>query len=171
MSEVACKVENTHDTLAQGRRVGSMNHLRLTVTDIGRAERFYYPLLGFMGYRLVVKSNSRLAWAAMTPIGSLQWFILSVAGGAGESRAHDRYSPGLHHFAWAADSREQVNQFHELLVQLKATVLDRPAEYSYENGYYAVFFSDPDGLKLEFVYVPLSGSELYWETAGELAKR
>jgi hypothetical protein len=32
-------------------------------------------------------------------------------------------------------------------------VLDTPAEYDYEPGYYAVFFSDPDDMKLEFVHV------------------
>jgi hypothetical protein len=34
------------------------------------------------------------------------------------------------------------------------TVLDAPAEYDYEPGYYAVFFTDPDGMKLEFLHVP-----------------
>ena len=33
--------------------------------------------------------------------------------------------------------------------------LDPPAEYpQYALGYYAVFFADPDGLKLEFVHMP-----------------
>ena len=35
-----------------------------------------------------------------------------------------------------------------------ATVPDAPAEYDYEPGYYAVFFTDPDGMKLEFVHIP-----------------
>ena len=29
-----------------------------------------------------------------------------------------------------------------------------PSEYSYIPGYYAVFFYDPDGIKLEIVHVP-----------------
>lgn len=29
-----------------------------------------------------------------------------------------------------------------------------PREYGYTPGYYAVFFFDPDGLKLEIVYKP-----------------
>jgi catechol 2,3-dioxygenase-like lactoylglutathione lyase family enzyme len=33
------------------------------------------------------------------------------------------------------------------------TILDAPAEYpQYGTGYYAVFFADPDGLKLEYVH-------------------
>jgi glyoxylase I family protein len=146
------------------RRTGSMNHIRLTVTDILRAEGFYDPLLRFMGYRLVEKGTSRLAWAGMTPSGGLQWVILSLASEGGARRAHDRYSPGLHHFAWSADSRVEVDQFHTLLHDIGATVLDAPAEYPYEQGYYAVFFSDPDGMKLEFVHVPPSGSQEYWAT-------
>ena len=30
----------------------------------------------------------------------------------------------------------------------------RPAEYGYTPGYYAVFFADPDGIKLEVVFEP-----------------
>jgi len=54
-----------------------------------------------------------------------------------------------------AHSREDVNLLHELLLKIGATVLNPPADYpTYGEGYYAVFFSDPDGIKLEFVYVP-----------------
>ena len=31
---------------------------------------------------------------------------------------------------------------------------NEPAEYDYIPGYYAVFFHDPDGIKLEIVHVP-----------------
>jgi hypothetical protein len=35
-----------------------------------------------------------------------------------------------------------------------ADVLDPPQEYPYVPGYYAVFFRDPDGMKLEYVHIP-----------------
>jgi hypothetical protein len=50
-----------------------------------------------------------------------------------------------------------------MLLENDVNVLDPPADYSYEPGYYAVFFSDPDGMKLEFVHVPLEGSRVYWQ--------
>jgi catechol 2,3-dioxygenase-like lactoylglutathione lyase family enzyme len=34
----------------------------------------------------------------------------------------------------------------------KASLLDAPAEYPYSPGYYAVYFTDPDGLRFEFAY-------------------
>ena len=67
---------------------------------------------------------------------------------------HNRYSPGLHHMAFHAESRKQVDQFYQFLLQNSICILDAPAEYDYTAGYYAVFFADPDGIKLEFVYEP-----------------
>ena len=67
---------------------------------------------------------------------------------------HDLLSPGFHRLAWNADSRDQVDKFYRLLLDNDATVLDAPAEYDYEPGYYAVYFTDPDGMKLEFLHVP-----------------
>jgi glyoxylase I family protein len=44
---------------------------------------------------------------------------------------------------------------HRLLIEIGAKVLDPPADYPASgNGYYAVFFADRDGIKLEFVYLP-----------------
>jgi predicted lactoylglutathione lyase len=61
----------------------------------------------------------------------------------------------MHHLAWNAASREDVDEFHALLVRTDVTVLDAPAHYpEYSEGYYAVFFADPDGMKLEYCYVP-----------------
>ena len=46
---------------------------------------------------------------------------------------------------------------YDVVRRIGAKVLDAPADYpQYNNGrgYYAVFFADPDGLKLECVYTP-----------------
>ena len=48
-------------------------------------------------------------------------------------------------------------QSYAALVKFGATILDAPADYPQYNqgkGYYAVFFADPDGLKLEYVWTP-----------------
>jgi hypothetical protein len=38
---------------------------------------------------------------------------------------------------------------------MNATILDPPRDYpKYEHGYYAVFFLDPDGIQLEYVFTP-----------------
>ena len=50
-----------------------------------------------------------------------------------------------------------VERIHEAVISAGGTCLDPPAEYTgpaYGDGYYAAFFADPDGLKLEVVYPP-----------------
>src|SRR5262249_19516835 len=67
------------------------------------------------------------------------------------NRTHDRYSPGLHHLAFGAPDRAAVDRVHEALLKLDVKVLDAPATYGqYGPGYFAVFFSDPDGIKIEY---------------------
>jgi glyoxylase I family protein len=54
--------------------------------------------------------------------------------------------------------REDVDRLYQLLLAMGARILDAPADYpDYGAGYHAVFFADPDGLKLEFVHWPATG--------------
>lgn len=131
--------------------LGTVNHITLTVQDIAASEPFYSAFLGFMGYEQVEKTPEFIMW--WIPGGSA--VLITPANPDSLNQRHDRYSPGLHHLAFNAESREQINQFHQLLIEIGATVLDAPAEYNhYAPGYYAVFFADPDGIKLELVHMP-----------------
>jgi glyoxylase I family protein len=61
----------------------------------------------------------------------------------------------VHHIAFAATTRNDVDTLYRLLLEIGAQILDTPQEYTkYEPGYYAVFFLDPDGIKLECVFTP-----------------
>ena len=134
---------------------GSINHLDLTVTDPVASEPFYRSVLGFMGFepKRLAHGSTHLPLFHSTEEGQR---VFSVALQRAKQRVqHDRYSPGLHHVAFSAASRDDVDRLHKLLVEIGATVLDPPAEYpQYAPGYYAVFFADPDGLKFEFVHMP-----------------
>ena len=62
---------------------------------------------------------------------------------------------GLNHFAFRAESKVDVDRFYkEFLLPRNVTVLyNGPKEYpEYSPEYYAVYFEDPDRLKLEYVY-------------------
>ncbi|MFC3079910.1 VOC family protein [Phenylobacterium terrae] len=113
---------------------------------------FYAEVLGFMGYRQIAEDHSGFDFALPGQVPSIG---LKVAEGPNRDRPHDRYSPGLHHVAFRAQSREDVDGLHAILQRMGARILDAPADYpQYGAGYYAVFFADPDGLKLEFVFEP-----------------
>ncbi|MET0273049.1 MAG: VOC family protein [Phenylobacterium sp.] len=133
---------------------GTIHHLDLTVRDPKASHGFYEAVLGFMGYRQEAQHDRGYDFDLVTPDGFCS-IGLMAAMGPGAGRDHDRYSPGLHHVAWTAESREDVDRLYLLLLKIGAEILDAPADYPrYGPGYYAVFFADPDGLKLEYVHKP-----------------
>lgn len=134
---------------------GSPSHVDLTVSELARSIAFYDRILGRLGYRRLDEAGAGApCWGVSDPDDGYFSIALQTARGPGAGRAHDRYRPGLHHLAFHADSRRDVDAFHEFLLALGVRVLDPPTEYDYTPGYYAVFFADPDGLKLEVVFEP-----------------
>jgi len=136
---------------------GSIDHLDLTTRDPAASEPFYRAVLGYMGFHPVrlAHGNTHLPIFQCVEAGKRVFSIaLQPAQRVG---SHDRYIPGLHHVAFRAASRADVDSLYQVLRDIDAKVLDRPTEYPhYAPGYYAVFFADPDGLKLEFVHMPTS---------------
>jgi catechol 2,3-dioxygenase-like lactoylglutathione lyase family enzyme len=132
---------------------GRIHHIDLTVKDAHASRPFYENLLGFMGYKLSASSDAGYEFDLVR--GGFCSVGIRSARDPNALHAHDRYSPGLHHLAWSAESRADVDALHAYLQQSGATILDPPAAYpQYSDGYYAVFFADPDGLKLEYVFKP-----------------
>jgi glyoxylase I family protein len=131
--------------------LGALHHLALTVSDRTKSELFYDAVLNFMGYEQIEKTEAFTMWW-LPQAGAI---LLYAANPNSPNPQHDRYSPGFHHLAFNADRREQVDELYQRLVEMNAQILDPPAEYpNYAPGYYAVFFADPDGLKLELVHMP-----------------
>ncbi len=131
-------------------RVGSLNHVSVTVNDLAASRAFYERLLPALGYRLLFEAGETFGFGGAD---GLKLFF-SQAPESNRGVAFDRYKVGLHHLAFNAPDRAFVDGVHEKLVEWGVTVLDAPAEYpKYEPGYYAVFFLDPDGIKLEVVHV------------------
>lgn len=129
---------------------GGVHHIDLTVRDIAASAPFYEALLGFLGYTRVKQEAALHVWDLIRG-GEV---VAGVALRAARSeREHDRTSAGLHHLAFHAADRADVDSAHALMKETGATILDRPAAYpEYGVGYYAVFLADPDGLKLEVVH-------------------
>jgi catechol 2,3-dioxygenase-like lactoylglutathione lyase family enzyme len=134
------------------------DHLDLTVNDISRSLPFYEKVLGELGFRRVPESGSDSVVFA----NGLTSLALRPPSPERRGERFDRYRVGLHHLALRAARRDDVDRFHAWLVGEGLPVLDPPAEYpEYGKDYYAVFFADPDGMKLELVHYPWG----YWRVA------
>jgi catechol 2,3-dioxygenase-like lactoylglutathione lyase family enzyme len=147
---------------------GPLSHIDMSVSDPDRSIPFYSALFGALGYRrlrsdhpeFIGERPRRAAWFVRYEGRGI--FAVEVRPARPESRhvAHDRYAPGLHHIAFHAESRAAVDDVHARVSGVGGTVLDPPTDYSgqqgYTEGYYAAFFADPDGVKLEVVYEPLT---------------
>jgi glyoxylase I family protein len=134
---------------------GLFHHVDLNVSDMAASRRVYALVLEFLGYRQVKDEPDSCEWdlspSKATFVGASLGLKLCAPSEAGHR--HHRYAPGLHHLAWRADTREQVDALHRLLVAHDIPVLDPPAHYpEYSGDYYAVFLEDPDGIKLELVH-------------------
>lgn len=134
---------------------GSLRHVDLTVSDLSHSVPFYDKVLGRVGYKRLPEAGAGApCWGVADKAGGVFSIALQPARRESAAKPHDRYAPGLHHLAFHADSRADVDDFYQFLRDIGATILDPPAEYDYTPGYYAVFFADPDGLKLEVVHEP-----------------
>ena len=132
----------------------AIHHLDLVVSSVERSRPFYEELLAPLGWRdhgTIVGERGETVWylgREGTSIG------LREQQSDVERGPYDRYSVGVHHLAFAAPSREAVDERFAWLRQRRSEIESEPREYDYLPGYYAVFFYDPDGIKLEIVFVP-----------------
>ncbi len=147
---------------------GPLSHIDMSVSDPRRSIPFYEAFFGALGYHRLETSHpgfggaspSRAAWFVRPPGSAFFCIEVRPSSGDDRDRPHDRYAPGLHHMAFHAADRATVDAVHRAVVDRGGEVLDPPADYSgqegYTEGYYAVFFADPDGVKLEVVHEPLT---------------
>jgi glyoxylase I family protein len=132
-------------------RSGGVHHVDLVVSSIERSLPFYRELLGPLGWHGIGEVEGER--------GETIWYLSGRETSIGLREAQtpgtfDRYALGLHHLAFEVASRAVVDERADWLRSTGAEIESEPQEYTYMPGYYAVFFYDPDGIKLEILNVP-----------------
>jgi catechol 2,3-dioxygenase-like lactoylglutathione lyase family enzyme len=134
-----------------------IDHIEITVRDMDVAVPFYDKLLPLLGFDLrhrgsavlqghekhvVSYEHPRLGFAITSP-------RTTFAGDA----VHRRRPGALHHLAFRAASRAEVDRLHVELRGIGAPIVSPPREYPEYTppGYYALYFKDPEGIKYEIV--------------------
>ena len=128
---------------------GRINHLIVSVNSYDRARQFYGWLLPTVGYPKAHEYGEMSGWE--TTAGSF-WIKQAAKQFTNDTFNKDRV--GLCEIAFHADSRALVDAVAKEVEVNGGRILDPPREYDYAPGYYAVFFTDPDSIKLEVVHIP-----------------
>ncbi len=134
-------------------RSTGIHHVDLVVSSIERSLPFYRDLLGPLGWHGVTEvqgERDETIWYLWGPGSSLG--VREALSPRAEP--FDRYEIGVHHVAFEAASRAAVDERAAWVSAQGGEIESGPEEYWYSPGYYAVFFYDPDGMKLEIVHVP-----------------
>jgi catechol 2,3-dioxygenase-like lactoylglutathione lyase family enzyme len=123
-------------------RVKEIDHLVIRVSDYERSKDFYGRLFSFLEFEISDEYEDAIGWTN----GKTRFWI-GPADQEGQKRKYRLGDVGFHHYAFQLRSRKDVDELQRFLQELGATIVDPAAEYY--DDYYAVFFLDPDGLKLE----------------------
>jgi len=134
--------------------VNGIAHIQMTVNNIEACMPFWEKLCHFLQMKTLVKNDSTLYC-----IGSRTGILIREAPEDKKEIAFDQDTSGLHHFCFRARSNEDVDAIYEFVkTELNATFIHGPEEGShFAPGYYSILFEDPDGIRVEFNYVPGKG--------------
>ena len=116
------------------------DHIDLRVREMAAAQQFYAKLLPALGFTIDSGTGQEPIWQAPGG-GPVEFF------GFVEEREHQ---PNDNRIAFWAESRAEVDRVAEIVRQAGGLNLEGPALWrEYSPGYYALFFEDPSGNKLE----------------------
>jgi len=115
-----------------------IDHIGIAITDYEKSKQFYLSVLATLGIGLVVEVQG---WAGFGKEGKAEfWF------------GPDEVNQQPMHIAFAADNRQQVDDFYQAAIAAGATDNGEPGVREiYHPHYYGAFVIDPDGHNIEAV--------------------
>jgi len=125
-----------------------LDHVFLSVSDIGRSVAFYEKALAPLGIAHVIDYDGRQGPAGhpdLKGFGANGRVFFWLRVGTVEGRAA--------HIGFIADGRDAVDAAFAAALAAAATEIHPPGpQLHYDPRYYAAQVRDPDGYSLEFVY-------------------
>ena len=125
--------------------VTGIDHIYITVSDMAHAEAFYTTVLGqVLGFR-----HNRFTLGDDPHVQFYNRYFGYVLRPARVAQPHQPYAPGPHHFCFRVDGVADVVAAAQALQAAGIAATD-PCPYpDYAPDYWATFFTDPDGIRLE----------------------
>ena len=126
---------------------GVLHHIEIYVSNLEKSTRFWSWFLSELGYELYQEWEQGKSFK----LNDTYLVFVQVEEKHLDVKYH-RCKAGLNHLAFHAESREDVDRMTEQLrlKQIKILYEDQHP-YAGGEGYYAVYFEDPDRMKVELV--------------------
>jgi catechol 2,3-dioxygenase-like lactoylglutathione lyase family enzyme len=131
-----------------------LDHFGVNVPDLAIAREYYDAIMPLLGFELCGSGEDWFGYRMRDGDGTTLIFNATPEAGP-----YSRFRPGLQHIAFRVGSRAQVRVAHEWALAHGSEVVNQPQLWTeYHPDYYAVFWVDPNGFKLEaFCLVPPEG--------------
>ncbi|ASF39068.1 MULTISPECIES: VOC family protein [Halobacillus] len=126
---------------------GLLHHVEIYVSDLEKSESFWGWFLEELGYHSYQKWEQGHSWK----LGET-YLVFVQTEDKYLDVAYHRCRTGLNHLAFQASSRERVDEMTKMLKEHNIKILyENQHPFAGGEDYYAVFFEDPDRIKVEFV--------------------
>ena len=134
--------------------INGMAHVILSVSEWDACKTFYSRLLPFLGMTRTFDGEEMVYH-----VGGRTALGISRCAPEHEGERFVQNRVGLHHLCFRARSKEDVDTIATFVTdELKAKIIQPPEPGDrFAPGYYSFLFEDPDGLRVEFNYVPGAG--------------
>lgn len=121
-----------------------IDHIYITVSNLEKSEVFYDVLMKVLGFK-----KNQFQLEGETHVQYYNRHFGYVLRPARSNQPHNTYSPGLHHFCLRVEGEKEVKEVANLLKAQNIPVTEPKHYPEYAPDYFAVYFSDPDGVRLE----------------------
>lgn len=134
-----------------------IDHIHITVEDLERAERYYDRLLPLLGFDLSLKEHDHVPEHEYHIVEyhdrAFSIGLVNQREAYRGEKPSRRKAGALHHLAFRADGKAEVDALYEKIRKIPQTVVVHAPRYypEYAADYYAVFFKDPEGIEYEIV--------------------
>lgn len=122
-----------------------LHHVEIYVSNLENTRAFYEKFLPLLGYKVYQEWEEGVSY-----IQDKCYLVFVQTREKYLQNSYNRCNVGLNHLAFACESKDEILRIREILLANRVKLLyDEAFPYAGGKNYYALYFEDPDKIKLE----------------------